>query len=373
MNDVSAAELGITQQKIVEKPLTGYTERRSPPEYSISLDDTQLVDFMLHPDRGPFLYSKLLGETEAGNNKSWTEEEQQKAKAGMRELFDAEMSPVRFAREGIEGARAGLRNLQTDPKHQELYQQLRNSGRDLGYQDTGTSIDNNEVLKGSGNFLHFGVNFTYEGLPDKLDYGARIYVTPKLPLVGHVAAEVIKRARERGYEPYGKVYDQSSTTLPLHDRKDRILFYPQTASQMQIIIDCLREIHSEQPDLFEENPPILTERTDIPGVGIADEPIRVNGDKKSFTASREELITEAWAVTRNGFTPKGKVEYVVGDNGMILEKSFVDFRKAVESGAIPLDYVISTFRNAVREASHKYGVSPDNFARNMTVPKMQPV
>lgn len=330
---------------------------------SISHNDEQLLHYMLYPDEGPMqLYSKLVGDSPSSERGRWSAEAQHRAQAGVRQLFETALDPVRFREIGLDGARAGLRRLHTEPGLRDAQQQLASAGRKLEYQNVGLHHDD---LRYTGDFLHFGVNFSYPYAPDRLTEAARIYVTPTMSSVGRVAAEVITAARRHGYEPYGKLWDESSNTAGVSQRTDRLLFYPRTESQLRIVIDALAQVQADSPALFESDPPLLCEKTDIPGVGIAEDPPKINGVRDSFNQSREAVLQEAWNVTLQQVMGPKRNDYTTGHRGMILDKRLTDLRHAVDRGAVPQQQLIAIYRHAVRNLSPAYGISPDNFARNL--------
>lgn len=349
-------------QELVPDPENAPKERGPGRREELSGDDEVLVGAMLYPDRGSFmLYHKLVGEVGHKERQPWSPEAQRRAKVGMRELFETALEPIKFKEDGIEGARAGLYRAQHLPQFSETMKKMKRAGRQLEYQGVRDYSD----LKLTGDFLHFGVNFRYSGAPDRLPYAARVYVTPKMEAVGHVAAEVIRRAREKKYEPYGKVWDETSNERSLSQRRDRILFFPRTVSQLKIIMETLKEVQAENPELFETDPPLLAEKSDIPGVGLAEEPPKVNGEIQSYNKSREDLLQEAWAVALEQIMGPDTKQYVPGEGGMILDARLLALREAVKRGDLPMKRLIETYRRAVRHLAPKHGVSPDNFARNL--------
>jgi hypothetical protein len=129
---------------------------------------------------------------------------------------------------------------------------------------------------------------------------------------------------------------------------------------------ALREIQAEKPELFEEDPPLLAERSDIPGVGLAEEPPKINGERQSFNQSREDVLEEAWKMVLDDVmgNPSDK-QYEAGEGGLIIDKRLINLRQSIERGDRPMGQVVNAYRTAIRKIAPKYGVSPDNFSRNL--------
>lgn len=169
---------------------------------------------------------------------------------------------------------------------------------------------------------------------------------------------------QKGYEPWGKVWDESKNERPLQEREERIIFWVNTETQLKTVLDSLREIQKENPELFNEQPPILTEKTDIPGVGIAEEAKKDLGD--SFNSLRSALLGEAWDRLLDKVMGQNKGEVAVEEKmGRIVDKRRVDLQNLIKSGKLSMEDIIVQLRMMVRELSSKYNVSSDNFARNL--------
>jgi hypothetical protein len=275
-------------EQIGFKSATVDPERTSFPP--ISNDDKSLLEVMLDSGKGA-LYDRLIG---ANKYRVWHPDERQRAQDGMLELFEAEMYGIKFRAPGIRGARRGIGRLlaakdSEDPKPREDYQQILRSGRWLQYQN----VDLRrwpEDLGRTGDFLHFGRQFRYEGEPDRLPETLRIYATPILDAVGHVGATVIREAWPKKLALQGKVWDESTNNDPISLRKDRLIFFCYLQRHIDTVMESLARIEAEQPELFEDDPPLLAEPTDIRGVGIAIDP----ADGRSFHESRVNVLQDAW-------------------------------------------------------------------------------
>lgn len=336
------------------------------------MDDDRLLSILLTPEDGD-LYTRLLGEEHGTEKTSWTPETQKQAAEGMVELFNTELDLASSLPPGTELSLRNVRNamnaIYTKPENETWKNYLDSRLRNLHYQSLAYSEDANGHLEAGGmmfnggDFLHFGVNVKYPESPDTLPSQSRIYVNTKPWAIGHIAAEIIKRAREKGYEPYGKVWDESSSPKPLHDRQDRILFYPTTKTHQDIILETLKEVHEKEPDSFETQPPILVEKTDIPGVGIADDPAKDEaGERQSFTQSRATILQEAMKLTLDKIY--GSSNETAVSKGRIIDKRIVTLRDELQNGTKTKERALATLRQTIVEVSLKNGVSPDNFARN---------
>jgi hypothetical protein len=369
VKDASGAENGIRKSDVRQAFWKGLKPeqpkkpevQKSPEKRSLSVDDEKLTRMMLYPDRGPLLYSKLVGDRLRKECKPWEPRAQARARRGVQELIATEMEPVRLDATNVEHTRRALANLQRQPRHEGSRKQLERAGRHLHYQN----VSDYDLMKLTGDFLHFGINYNYDGAHDKLKSGVRVYVTPKMEAVGHVAAQVVRRARAKGYEPYGKLFDESSnTTDTVSPRQDRLLFYVRTTSQLHIIMDALKEVQQEESHLFEPDPPLLSRRTKIPGVGLAEEPPQ-DKERQSYNQSREDILHEAWKKVVDDTMGKGGEELISGNNGMIIDKRVALLRRAVERGQVPIEQIVDTFRAKVRGLSEQYGIDPENFSRNL--------
>lgn len=349
-----------------------YSEKEDSPEtkkpereYQISNNDEKLVRMMLYPDRGPWrLYEKLVEST--SDREGWTDPEaQRKAQRGIRRLFEVAMYPHEIPEGGIVEARKELASLQKDEEKKEKLDWLRAHGIRMEYQSP-----YEYKLNHGGDFLHFGIGYSYATEPDVLDSMMRVYVTPKKDSIGFVAAAVVARARANNYMPWGKVWDDTTAEHETDDRADRMLFYVRTQSQLDLILDSLREVQANHPEAFESDPPLLADRTDIPGVGLGEEPRR--GDKYSYNQMREGVIDEAWDKTLEEFAnPKPadptNDDFHIGDGGMVIEMRHHKLRQHADKDPELMGRIIKVFRKNVRELSPKYDISPDNFSRNLVV------
>jgi hypothetical protein len=345
---VPVAQIG----SVVAHELDTGEKETSPETPPLSRDDEKLLDIMLYYDGGLVpLYPDLIERGSILYRKEWDPQKQAAARKGVRELFEAALYPRSVRGKTVEDARSELDDLKAR-------NEVRGRGWDLGYQK---DLMN---LYQEGEYLHFGNNRDYPEAPDLLPSQTRVYVVPKMEAVGHVAAEVIRRSRERGYEPYGKLLDESTNMFPIDDRIDRLLVMPRTKSQLAIVMDALREINAEEPNLFESHGVLLTEETDIPAVGIAEEPPMLDGKFRSFHEVRVPLLLEAWQKTLTALMGEDKGEKGQGKFGDI-DKRLADLRQMVESGQLPRMELIERFKADVRNLAPKHGVSPTHFARNL--------
>ncbi len=314
---------------------------------SITYDDEKLVDLLL--EGGEPNYSRLLGD-DLTSQERWEPANQLKAREGMAELFRTALPSVDLEGMSVEEIRTKLGELSEDS-----WQRLAQRGEGLHYQLTRHTFDQYYHSKYI-DFLHFGPNVRYPDAPDKLPAKMRVYVNTKLEAAGHVAARVIAIARGKGYTPYGKVIDLSSSSGALSTREDRLLFYTSIQSHLDIIQDALEQVHAEEPELFEDHPPLLSEPTDTPGVGLAEEPPNDDIVATTFNDSRVGILREAWHKA---------LSTILGDTQELDSRKLAKrCQAAITSGQIQKQALIDLVRKEVHEISPKHGVSQDNFARN---------
>lgn len=351
----------LSQSAVAEAPQPASPEmvEYEKKHEGMTRNDRQLAEYLLGIGGNEYdsLYGLLTGMKSTEKRQPWDEAKRQEAVSGMRELFETALG-VKIKDDGLEGARSALARLRTEQSMQDTVKRLNSYGRKLKYQNMPENRFG-DGFKAEGDFLHFGVNANYDNAPDKLEYPTRIYVTPRLEATGHVAAEVIRRARAQGYEPYGKVWDDVSREGDVNDRLDRILFWPKTESQTKIIMGALAEIQTENPELFEDGGPLGTSETILRGVGLAEEPVQTNEDfKQSFNQVREDLISDAWEQAQISLLG-GQAANQSGNNLTAA------LRKAIENGDIEIGTVVSSLNKALKKTAHKYHVSADDFALNM--------
>jgi hypothetical protein len=281
----------------------------------------------------------------------------------MRELFETAIAPIKIGEPGVTAARRAIVNLgyNPDPKFRATADNLKAQRKGLWYQNWNPGNYEGKLkhvegdFKQTGDFLHFGIN-TSE--PDELSSPVRVYVSPKPWAVGKVAAELIRKSREQGYEPYGKAWDESSVSGRLNNRRDRILIVPRTENQLRIVMDGLRDIQATKPELFEPETVLLAEKSDMHGIGLAEEPRQDGGPKKSFNGSREVLIESAWRETLTDLV--GKETDYEGQSTQLDR-----LRAAVQSGKKSMKEIVASFRVHAKKQSLEHGISPDNIARNL--------
>lgn len=359
---------GVTIMDIMESEQQ--TEKKGQGEKPVTPDDAAVINLFLQPEKSGRLYDQLVGSTEESERKPWEAADQQKAQEGFKHVIEAELGE-HF--DSFEEARQRYIDIY-QPGAKDLLKNLHDNGRGINYQNTNTpsqrTIENREQV---GDFLHFGKRIKYKDAPDKLPSTARVYVTPKMNAVGEVAASVIEDALAKGYSPYGKLWDEASNKTGVNERQDRLLFICDTQTQLDIIMTKLRELQTAKPELFEEDPPMLAEKTDIPGVGLADEPIQDSNaefadDKKSFNSLREEILDSAFdSVLTKVVGVKGETVMTEMSSGgsSPVDKRIFTLRDAIQNGTVSMEDILPLFRNAVREESLKNGVDPDHFARNL--------
>lgn len=82
-------------------------------------NDGQLVRIFLYPEKGnESLRDDLNGSTPPAERKPWAPQEQKEAEAGMRELLETALEPIRFRGDTMVSARHGLARFQTLPEAQ---------------------------------------------------------------------------------------------------------------------------------------------------------------------------------------------------------------------------------------------------------------
>jgi len=378
----TSAPAAPTEQSIQTESLDSTMPKpeRENGEYHISSNDEQLLDIMIAGALTPMgpdgKYELLVNGGVNSERQPWTAEAQAQAQTGIVELikteFDLKSLPPAFQNLSVSAARNWLNAAYANPQNRLWRDQLNSKGQHLNYQDfdevsQDQQLDYNSNLSTKGDFLRFGVAVRPANAPDLLANSMRIYVNPKNWAGGFIAAEVIKLAREKGYEPNGKVYDESSSTRPLSNRQDKLLFWVETQGQQSIIIQALGEIYSQHPEFFEQKPPLLTERTEIPGVGLAAEPVQENPQKPvSYNGIREKLLAEAWAETLKMTGANEEPVWGPEINGLkrLVDKRALLIKDGLDQGTLSRPAVIDVFRASVRNISPKYHVSPNNFARN---------
>jgi hypothetical protein len=350
-----------TASKREARPRTSSGAREKVRErdpQAVTQDDEGLVrELLYHPDREA--YSILTDRDKTLPN--WPGDSQTWAQKGICELMDAEYEPAgtfRSRGQGIRAMRQNLRTLQT--KRTDLYERNKAAGRTLHYQD----ISNPDRFGNEyDDYLHFGVRSNPAKGTPRLPAAMRVYVNTKLWAGGEVAARVVRTARTPTYNPYGKVHDQSTKDQDISLRKDKLLFVCDTPEQLDAILGALRTTWRQDPGLFETAVLPMVETTDIPGVGLAEEPVR--GDiKESFNGRASTFLSKSWLVALDNI-PGTSIPAKDRIGTWEYYKRAELTRALVRSGTLPMPRLVAEFRKAMRRTAPRFGISPHNVARNL--------
>lgn len=357
---------GIVRSNIIDTPpalgfdfIAKDKETSAGLEYHISNDDENLLDRFLYPDLYPgYLYSTLNKPKEPGQEKWGSTEDQKIAQEGIKRLIEVECDGIVDLPDGsVDDLRIRAVNSLTKDEHYKF----RLHGRGLLYQ--GKRRVKEDALTSKGNFLRFGkIHYEGDSFERPLGAGVRFYVTPKMPYVGLVAAKVIEDVRASDYEPYGKIWDESSNNNSRSQRTDRLLFYTETDLQLQQVLDSLERIEQENPEYFEDEPPLLAMKTHVRGVGLGeDPPLHL---ETSYTLLRVKVLEEAWqelikirSISMSDISERHHWEEI--------DKELLEFRKEMEDDPDLKVEVLSQFRQLVKDIAPKHGVSDINFAWNL--------